>query len=53
MLCITRKEGQSVIVGKATITVYRTRDGQVRLAIDAPRDVPVVRKELLERDAAA
>lgn len=49
MLVLTRKTGQRIFVGKdVTITVGRVfDDGRVRLCVDAPRDIKVVREELL------
>lgn len=49
MLVLTRKTGQRIFVGKdVTVTVGRVfDDGRVRLCIDAPRDIKVVREELL------
>lgn len=49
MLVITRKEGQRVFIGD-DIEVVVSRilpDGRVRLSIKAPRDVRIVREELL------
>lgn len=49
MLVLTRKTGQRLFVGKDVIvTVGRVfDDGRVRLCIDAPRDLKIVREELL------
>jgi len=47
MLVITRKSGQSFKVGDATITL-QIRNDEIKVAIDAPRSVPVVRSELLK-----
>ena len=51
MLVITRQDGQSVQIGDARVTVWldRSRHGlgvRVRLAIEAPPEVPVTREEL-------
>lgn len=51
-LVITRKHGESVKIGAdIEVTVQITEHGRVRLAIDAPRHVMVLRKELTERPA--
>jgi carbon storage regulator len=44
--------GQKILIGDdITIVVTGLSGGlQVRLGIDAPRDVPVMREELLERE---
>lgn len=47
MLVLARKEGESISIGDGIrVVVVRTRSGEVRLGIDAPRDVAVVRGEL-------
>lgn len=47
MLVLARKEGESIAIGGGIrVVVVRTRSGEVRLGIDAPRDVSVVRGEL-------
>lgn len=50
MLVVTRKRGESIIVGDGIeIVVVRTgRDG-VRIGVRAPVDVPVHRKEIYEQ----
>ncbi len=53
MLVLTRKAGEKVIIGGGiTITVLSCDGRGVRLGIDAPREVRVVRAELLERQDA-
>lgn len=47
MLVIGRKKGESLLIGDdIEITVVKIEDGSVRLAIEAPRDVNILRKEL-------
>jgi carbon storage regulator CsrA len=47
MLVLTRRAGESVYLGDdIKVTAVRVRGGQVRLAIEAPGSVPVVREEL-------
>lgn len=51
MLVVGRKPGQSIIIdNRIVVAIVMSEDGQLRLAIDAPREVPIVRGELLERD---
>ncbi len=58
MLILRRKINQSLVIdGKVTVTVLDISDGGVRLAIDAPKEIPILRSELLiaaeaNRDAA-
>jgi carbon storage regulator len=54
MLVLTRKLMEKVYIGdEICVTVVRLDNGQVRLGIDAPRQVPVVRAELRSRDGDA
>lgn len=54
MLVLSRKQGQSIrIDDEILVTVSEVRGGRVRLSIDAPRHVRILRKEVLERDFAA
>ena len=47
MLVLTRKLMEKLYIGdEICITVVRLEGGQVRLGIDAPRHIPVVRAEL-------
>ena len=48
MLVLTRKLKESIRIGDAiTITVLRVKGNTVRIGIEAPREVPVVRGELV------
>lgn len=50
MLVLARKTGQSIIINdNIELLVIEVRGDQVRLGIDAPRNIPVHRKELLEQ----
>ena len=47
MLALTRKRGESLVIGNnVEIMVLEVRGDQVKLGIDAPKDVPVYRKEV-------
>lgn len=49
MLVITRKKGESLLIGDdIEITVTKVEDGSVKLAIKAPKEVNILRKELYE-----
>lgn len=49
MLVLTRKTAESIQIGdEISITVLEVRGNQVRLGIDAPREVPVHRREVYE-----
>ncbi len=50
MLVLTRKVGESVVIGEDVYcTVVGYRDGEVRLAFDAPQSLPVHRDEIQRR----
>jgi carbon storage regulator len=50
MLILTRRIGETLIVGDdVKITVLAVRGNQVRIGIDAPKDVEVLREELVGR----
>ena len=47
MLVLSRKIGERIWIGdKISVTVVRVAGGGVRLGIEAPDDLPVVREEL-------
>ncbi len=49
MLVLSRKKSESIVInGDVVITVVEVRGDKVRLGIQAPRDVLVHRKEVLE-----
>ncbi len=49
MLVITRKKGESLLIGKdIEVTVVKLDDGSVKLAISAPKNITILRKELFQ-----
>ena len=49
MLILSRKINESIVIGNDIIlTVVEVSHGKVRIGIDAPQDIPVFRKELLD-----
>jgi carbon storage regulator len=47
MLALSRKPGEKIIIGNGiTVTVVEVRGNGVRLAVEAPEDVPILRGEL-------
>lgn len=49
MLVLSRKRSESIVINDdITITVVEVRGDKVRLGIQAPRDVAVHRKEVLD-----
>lgn len=47
MLVLSRKSGETIYAGDITITVVRMSGNVVRLGIDAPTHVTIVRGELI------
>ena len=51
MLVLTRRVNERIVIGdNVVVTVLEVRGEQVRLGIEAPRDVKVFREEVLLRD---
>ncbi|MGN2369762.1 carbon storage regulator CsrA [Clostridium cagae] len=49
MLIITRRKDESLMIGDdIEITVLKLEDGSVKLGINAPREITILRKELYE-----
>jgi len=47
MLVLSRKPGEKILIGDSvTVTVVRIGPNTVRIGIDAPRDMNMVREEL-------
>lgn len=47
MLVLTRKVGESIKMGDdVTVTVLEVDGGKVRIGIDAPREIEIVRSEV-------
>lgn len=51
MLVLTRKIGEGILIGEnVEVVVLSNNHGKVRLGIRAPREVPVVRDEIIKRE---
>ncbi len=49
MLVLSRKKGQSIMIGQnIEISIIDVQGDQVRLGINAPREVAIYRKEVFE-----
>jgi carbon storage regulator len=49
MLVLTRKPGEQIMIGSVTMTVVGVHGDRVRLAFEAPREVPIHRQEVYTR----
>ena len=50
MLILTRRVGETVMIGdEVTVTVLGVKGNQVRLGVNAPREVTVHRQEIYDR----
>jgi carbon storage regulator len=51
MLVLSRKRGEKVVIGKdITLTIEEIRGNRVRISIDAPDQVRILRGELLGKE---
>lgn len=50
MLILTRRVGETLMVGdEVTVTVLGVKGNQVRIGVNAPKDVAVHREEIYDR----
>jgi carbon storage regulator len=53
MLILTRRPTQTVTIGNdIAVTVLEIRGTQVRIGVQAPRDIAVLREEIVENSTA-
>lgn len=56
MLILTRRVGETLVIGQGdqeiTVTILGVKGNQVRVGTDAPKEVAVLRGELIEREQA-
>jgi len=54
VLVLTRRKNESLIIqtdlGDVEVKVLHIKGTQVHIGIDAPREIPVIRREVLERE---
>lgn len=50
MLILTRKSGESILIGeRVTVTILAVNGTQVKVGVDAPKEVSIYRLEVYER----
>lgn len=50
MLILTRRVGETLMIGdEVTVTVLGVKGNQVRIGVNAPKDVAVHREEIFQR----
>ena len=50
MLVLSRKVGERILIGEnISLTVVRIAGGAVRIGVEAPPEMPVIREELKEQ----
>lgn len=52
MLILTRRIEETLVIGgnaEITVTVLGIKGGQVRLGVNAPKEVPIHREEIFEK----
>jgi len=52
MLVFMRKEGESFYIGEnIEITINTIENNQVKVCVEAPKELPIIRKELLTNES--
>ena len=50
MLVLTRKKNQVIQIGKTRMIVLNISNGVVKLGFEAPKEINIVREELLNKE---
>ena len=50
MLILTRRKNESIIIdGKIEVKIIELEDGRVKIGIEAPKEIEILRKELYDQ----
>jgi len=50
MLVLSRKVGEKILIGdNISVTVVRVAQGTVRIGVEAPQELPIVREEIKDQ----
>ncbi len=53
MLVLSRKVGEKILIGDGiVVTVVRVAQGVVRIGVEAPEELPIVREEIVRHAVA-
>ena len=53
MLVLSRKTDESIVIDeRITITILEVRGDKIRIGIEAPKEVPILREELFAKNLA-
>lgn len=54
MLVLSRKVGEKILIGdNISVTIVRVAQGTVRVGVEAPQELPIVREEIRDQQTAA
>lgn len=51
-LILRRRVNEEIRIGNAVVRITQIKGSKVQVAVEAPKDVPIVRGELPRKDAA-
>jgi len=53
MLVLSRKVGEKILIGdNISVTIVRVAQGTVRVGVEAPQELPIIREEIKDQQTA-